>query len=102
HNLLVLAVGREKALLEQLIDLFDGTKLLVEGEVTRELVAPVYYLDDCLRLGLEFLGVNLDHPDLVRSLVCQFPDRGVLREQAVPVCPPVASPHRTEERRDSC
>src|SRR5215208_6480820 len=100
YELLVLPAWREKALLEQLIDLFDGTKLLVEGEIAGELVAPVHYLEDRPRLGLELLGVNLDHPDLVRSLVCQFPDRGVLREQAVPVVPPVAGPYRAEERRD--
>src|SRR5215208_5986689 len=94
YDLLVLAVGREKALLEQLIDLFDGTKLLVEGEVAGELVAPVHNLEDRPRLALQFLGVDLDHPDLLWALVCQFPDRGVLREEAVPVGPPVTSTHR--------
>src|SRR5215218_2695063 len=52
------------------------------------------------RLGLELLWVYLNHPDLVWSLVGQLPDRGVLREEAVPVGPPVAGAYRTEERRD--
>src|SRR3712207_6500945 len=40
------------------------------------------------------------HPDLVRPLVGQLPDRGVLREEAVPVGPPVAGAHRGEEGGD--
>src|SRR5215218_6082691 len=48
------------------------------------------------RLGLELLWVYLNHPDLVWSLVGQLPDRGVLREEAVPVGPP--SPGRTERK----
>src|SRR5215212_1677285 len=75
-------------------------ELLVEGEVAGELVAPVRYLYDRFGLGLELLGVYLDHPDLVRSLVGQLPDGRVLREETVPVGPPVASPHRTEDGRD--
>src|SRR5829696_7970687 len=62
HDLLVLAVGREEFFLQQLIDLFDGMELLVEGEVAGELIAPVRYLDDRPRLGLELLEVYLDHP----------------------------------------
>src|SRR3712207_4696931 len=75
-------------------------ELLVEGEVAGELVAPVRYLEDRPRLGLELLGVYLDNPDLVGPLVGQLPDRGVLREEAVPVGPPVAGANRTEEVRD--
>src|SRR3712207_6858028 len=37
HDLLVLAVWREQTLLQQLINLFDGVELLVEGEVAGEL-----------------------------------------------------------------
>src|SRR5215212_4155875 len=97
HDLLVLAVACEEPLLQQLVDLFDGMELLVEGEVAGELVTPVRYLDYRPRLGLELLGVYLDHPDLVRPLVGQLPERGVLREEAVPVGPP--SPGRTERKR---
>src|SRR3712207_7194160 len=92
--------GREEPLLQQLVDLFDGMELLVEGEVAGELVTPVRYLYYRPRLGLELLGVYLDHPDLVWPLVGELPDRGVLREDAVPVGPPVAGAHRSEERRD--
>src|SRR5215212_10814246 len=74
HDLLVLAVAREEPLLKQLVDLFDGMNLLVEGEVAEELVAPVGYLDYRPRLGLELLWVYLDHPDLVGAIVCQLPD----------------------------
>src|SRR5215211_6219041 len=75
-------------------------ELLVEGEVAGELVTPVRYLDYRLRLGLELLRVYLDHPDLLRPLVCKLPDRGVLREEAVPVGPPVPGANGTEEVRD--
>src|SRR3712207_8142321 len=76
-------------------------ELLVEGEVAGELVAPVRYLDYSPGLGLELLGVYLDHPDLVRPLVGQLPDRGVLREEAVPVGPPVARTDRKSTRLNS-
>src|SRR5215208_4646666 len=100
HDLLVLALAREEPLLQQLVYLFDGMEFLVEGEVAGELVTPVRYLEDRLRLALELLGVYLDHPDLVRPLVGQLPDRGVLREEAVPVGPPVPGANGTEEVRD--
>src|SRR5829696_2452232 len=100
HDLLVLAVAREEPLLQQLVDLFDGMKLLVEGEVAGELVSPVRYLEDRPRLGLELLGVYLDNPDLVWPLIGQLPDRRVLREEAVPVDPAVAGANRTEEGGD--
>src|SRR5215212_8331110 len=76
--------------------LLDGTKLLVEGEVARKLVAPIHYLKDRPRLSLELLWVYLNHPDLVWALVGQLPDWGVLREEAIPVGPP--SPGRTERK----
>src|SRR3712207_1128233 len=97
HDLLVLAVWREETLLQQLIDLFDGVELLVEGEVAGELVAPVGYLEDRPWLGLVLLGVYLDHPDLIRPLVSQLPYRRVLREETIPIGPPVPWAHRTEE-----
>ena len=45
HDRAVPAVARERALLEQLVDLLDEPQLLVQGEVARQLVAPVGDLD---------------------------------------------------------
>jgi hypothetical protein len=85
HDLLVFAVPGQSAVLEQLVDLLDEPELLVQGEVSGELVAAVGDLDHGLRLAVPAPGVDLDHPELVRAGVDQLPDRWVLGEQAVPV-----------------
>jgi hypothetical protein len=76
HDLLVFAVPGQSAFLEQLVDLLDEPELLVQGEVSGELVAAVGDLDHGLRLAVPAPGVDLDHPELVRAGVDQLPDGG--------------------------
>ena len=85
HDLLVLPVGGQPPLGQQLVDLLDEPELLVERQVAGQLVAAVGDLGHRRRLAVPAPGVDLDHPELVRPGVDQLPDRRVLGEEAVPV-----------------
>jgi hypothetical protein len=62
--------------LQHLVYLLYKGELLAQGQIPGELVAPVGYLGDRLRLVLRLPGVYLDHPDLIRPFVGELFDRG--------------------------
>jgi hypothetical protein len=56
---------REVPLVDPLVDLLDEFEFLVQGDVSREFVAPVGDDVDGVRFPLELLGVDLDDPEFL-------------------------------------